>query len=69
MVVQVSRLTPAAEVVRLEDKAAGLDGVIVIHSTRLGPGAGGCRFWHYPDLAAASADAFRLAEGMSSPRA
>lgn len=65
MVVQVSRLTPAAEVVRLEDKAAGLDGVIVIHSTRLGPGAGGCRFWHYPDLAAASADAFRLAEGMS----
>ena len=65
MVVQVSRLTPAAEVVRLEDKAVGLDGVIVIHSTRLGPGAGGCRFWHYPDLAAASADAFRLAEGMS----
>lgn len=65
MVVQVSRLTPAAEVVRLEDKAAGLDGVIVIHSTRLGPGAGGCRFWHYPDLAAASTDAFRLAEGMS----
>lgn len=65
MVVQVSRLTPAAEVVRLEDKAAGLDGVIVIHSTRLGPGAGGCRFWHYPDIAAASADAFRLAEGMS----
>ena len=65
MVAQVSRMTPAAEVVRLDDKAAGLDGVIVIHSTRLGPGAGGCRFWHYPDLSAATADALRLAEGMS----
>jgi len=65
MVVQVSRMTPAAEVVRLEDPASGLDGVIVIHSTVRGPGAGGCRFWPYPDLAAASADAFRLAEGMS----
>ncbi|WP_260581758.1 Glu/Leu/Phe/Val dehydrogenase dimerization domain-containing protein [Sphingopyxis sp. PET50] len=65
MVAQVSRLTPAAEVVRLEDEAVGLDGVIVIHSTRLGPGAGGCRFWHYPDIAAATTDAFRLAEGMS----
>jgi leucine dehydrogenase len=65
MVVKVSRLNPAVEVVRLEDAASGLDGVIVIHSTRLGPGAGGCRFWHYPDIAAAGADAFRLAEGMS----
>ena len=65
MVVKVSRLNPAVEVVRLEDRASGLDGVIVIHSTRLGPGAGGCRFWHYPDIAATGADAFRLAEGMS----
>src|SRR3989344_5362121 len=65
MVVQFSRMTPAAEVVRLEDPASGLDGVIVIHSPVRGPGAGGCRFWPYPDLAAASTDAFRLAEGMS----
>jgi leucine dehydrogenase len=51
--------------VRLLDPESGLDGVIAIHSTALGPGAGGCRFWHYPDLEAAFGDACRLAEGMS----
>ena len=50
MVVQFSGRLPALETVRLEDKSAGLDGVIVVHSTTLGPGAGGCRLWHYPDL-------------------
>src|SRR5690606_25620594 len=44
---------------------SGLEGVIVIHSTALGPGAGGCRFWSYPDMDGARADAMRLAEGMS----
>lgn len=65
MVVQISGRLPAAETVRLEDKSAGLDGIIVVHSTTLGPGAGGCRLWHYPDLDQAFTDAFRLAEGMS----
>ena len=65
MVVQFSGRLPALETVRLEDKSAGLDGVIVVHSTTLGPGAGGCRLWHYPDLGQAFTDAFRLAEGMS----
>src|SRR3546814_19749216 len=65
MVSRPTRLTPPVECVRLYDAEAGLDGVIVIHSTALGPGAGGCRFWSYPDLDAAVADAMRLAEGMS----
>lgn len=65
MVVACSGRLPAEEIVRLEDPAVGLDGVIVIHSTALGPGAGGCRLWHYADLDGAVADALRLAEGMS----
>jgi leucine dehydrogenase len=56
---------PVEEYVRLDDPRSGLSGIIAIHSTVLGPGAGGCRFWHYPDEAAAAVDAFRLAEGMS----
>ena len=53
------------EIVRLDDPDAGLEGVIVLHSTRLGPAAGGCRIWPYADMAEATADALRLAEGMT----
>ncbi|PEQ13607.1 amino acid dehydrogenase [Novosphingobium sp. PC22D] len=52
-------------VVRLHDEETALAGFIVLHSTRLGPAAGGCRFWSYPSLELASADALRLARGMS----
>lgn len=65
MVTRPARLTPPVECVRLFDAASGLDGVIAIHSTALGPGAGGCRLWSYADMDAALADALRLAEGMS----
>lgn len=65
MVVRPARLNPPMQSVRLFDPESGLDGVIAIHSTALGPGAGGCRFWHYPDVGAALDDACRLAEGMS----
>lgn len=56
---------PAPEIIRLHDPGARLEGVIVIHSTALGPGAGGCRLWPYPSIDEAFADAVRLAEGMS----
>lgn len=56
---------PVEQLVQLEDRDSGLSGVIAIHSTALGPAAGGCRFWRYPDAEAAAADAVRLAEGMS----
>jgi leucine dehydrogenase len=47
------------------DRESGLRAVIAIHSTRLGPAAGGVRFWHYPNEAAAITDALRLSRGMS----
>jgi leucine dehydrogenase len=47
------------------DRGTGLTAVIAIHSTHLGPSAGGARFWHYPDPSAAITDALRLSRGMS----
>ena len=47
------------------DRATGLTAVIAIHSTHLGPSAGGARFWHYPDSSAGITDALRLSRGMS----
>ena len=47
------------------DHATGLTAIIAIHSTALGPAAGGTRFWHYADKADAITDALRLSRGMS----
>jgi leucine dehydrogenase len=47
------------------DRASGLTAIIAVHSTALGPAAGGTRFWHYSDPAAAVTDALRLSRGMS----
>ena len=47
------------------DAASGLRAVIAVHSTALGPAAGGCRFWHYADERQAITDALRLSRGMS----
>lgn len=47
------------------DRASGLKAVIAVHSTHLGPGAGGVRFWHYPREEDAITDALRLSRGMS----
>jgi leucine dehydrogenase len=47
------------------DRASGLNAVICVHSTHLGPGAGGVRFWHYPESGDAVRDALRLSRGMS----
>lgn len=48
-----------------EDRATGLKAVIAVHSTHLGPAAGGTRFWHYADSQSAITDALRLSRGMS----
>ncbi|MEG3091959.1 Glu/Leu/Phe/Val family dehydrogenase [Sphingomonas sp. PB1R3] len=56
---------PPEEVVTFHDEDSGASGVIVLHSTTLGPAAGGCRLWHYADDRAATVDALRLAEGMA----
>ena len=47
------------------DPASGLRAIIAVHSTALGPAAGGARFWHYADSDAAITDALRLSRGMS----
>ena len=48
-----------------DDPASGLRAVIAIHSTKLGPAAGGTRFWHYASSDEAITDALRLSRGMS----
>ena len=56
----------AHECVQLvHDRASGLTAIIAIHSSHLGPAAGGTRFWHYADPAGAMRDALRLSRGMS----
>ena len=47
------------------DAASGLRAIVAIHSTALGPAAGGCRMWPYADFPAAVSDALRLSRGMS----
>jgi leucine dehydrogenase len=48
-----------------DDEASGLKAIIAVHSTHLGPAAGGCRFWHYAADDEAVVDALRLSRGMS----
>lgn len=56
----------AHELVQLvHHRASGLTAIFAIHSSHLGPGAGGTRFWHYGDPAGAMRDALRLSRGMS----
>src|SRR3954462_14849708 len=47
------------------DDRSGLRAIIAVHSTHLGPAAGGARFWHYAKDADALTDALRLSRGMS----
>jgi len=47
------------------DDKSGLKAIIAVHSTHLGPAAGGCRFWHYAKDEEALVDALRLSRGMS----
>lgn len=47
------------------DEQTGLRAIIALHSTHLGPAAGGTRLWHYADDADALTDALRLSRGMS----
>jgi leucine dehydrogenase len=49
----------------VSNEKCGLKAIIAVHSTHLGPAAGGCRFWHYADPAEGLTDALRLSRGMS----
>jgi leucine dehydrogenase len=47
------------------DPDTGLKAIIAIHSTALGPAAGGSRMWRYDSEADATRDALRLSRGMT----
>jgi leucine dehydrogenase len=47
------------------DPKTGLKAIIAIHSTALGPAAGGTRMWQYDHESAATRDALRLSRGMT----
>ena len=53
------------QLVLAQDPDVGLRALICVHSTVLGPAAGGCRMWPYADDAAAIHDVTRLARGMT----
>lgn len=49
----------------VQDPETGLKAIIAIHSTALGPAAGGCRRWQYATDDDAITDALRLSRGMT----
>jgi valine dehydrogenase (NAD+) len=53
------------QVVHCQDGATGLRAIVAIHSTVLGPGLGGTRFYPYPDEEAALTDVLRLSRAMT----
>jgi leucine dehydrogenase len=53
------------KVLQCHDLLSGLDAIISIHNTTLGPALGGMRMWPYQSAAEALCDANRLAKGMT----
>src|SRR3546814_11122784 len=51
------------------DRSTGLRAIIAIHSTHLGPAAGGARYWRYAGDDEPLIDALRLSRGMSHKNA
>jgi leucine dehydrogenase len=47
------------------DARSGLRAIVAVHSTALGPSAGGARMWNYANAEEQFVDALRLSEGMS----
>lgn len=53
------------QVVKVTDQNSGLNAIIAIHSTTLGPALGGIRIQPYTSFSAALEDVLRLAKGMT----
>jgi len=53
------------QVIFVNEPDVGLRAIIAVHSTRLGPGLGGCRMWPYTSEAEAIRDVLRLSKGMT----
>lgn len=53
------------EVVSFKDPVSGLNAIIAVHNTNLGPALGGCRFFPYAEYNDAVTDVLRLSRGMT----
>ena len=53
------------QVALCQNKETGLNAIIAIHDTTLGPSLGGCRFWNYKSQDEALFDVLRLSRGMT----
>lgn len=53
------------QVVHFEDNSLGLQALIAVHNTNLGPALGGCRFFPYASFEDAVTDVLRLSRGMT----
>ena len=53
------------EIVFCYDRTTGLQAIIAIHDTTLGPALGGTRMWHYESEGEALKDALRLSRSMT----
>lgn len=64
---QITRLASDSheDVIRVRDETTGLSGFIAIHSTQLGPAAGGLRMRAYDSEDSALNDVLRLSHGMT----
>jgi valine dehydrogenase (NAD+) len=61
----LERMGEHEQVVFAHDPAVGLQCIVAIHSTALGPGLGGTRFRPYPSLDEALTDVLRLSRAMT----
>jgi len=52
-------------VIHITDEESGLDAIMSIHNTKLGPAIGGCRLWKYDSYDDQLKDALRLSQGMT----
>ena len=64
MITKISSTTHEA-VYQVSDTDSGLEGFIALHSTRLGPAAGGLRMREYDSVEAALEDVLNLSRGMT----
>ncbi|MBW8483781.1 Glu/Leu/Phe/Val dehydrogenase dimerization domain-containing protein [Actinomadura parmotrematis] len=65
-VLERALVAPTHELVQVvRGRRSGLAVTLAIHSSALGPAAGGCRIVHYPDPAAPVTDALRLSAAMT----
>ena len=53
------------QVAFFSDPKVGLEAIIAVHNTNLGPSLGGCRMWPYANSAEALNDVLRLSKGMT----